>query len=186
MSKKSNIINKGIHCKVRSYGSGLAVGTTYTACLYYSARKTEYRAEQTAVCQLATEVVNGVELQDSKYRTHSGWISPLLKAPSGNATYELIRTRNTEFRLSETKDVWLLQILKKEDATTHTYLSMTDGVVALDTSGNAATNERLYLVNKKLGVRVSRDGHWITGYLPFCVRKKTMTTGTQYGIGRWQ
>lgn len=63
MSKKSNIINKGIHCKVRSYGSGLAVGTTYTACLYYSARKTEYRAEQTAVCHLATEVVNGEETE---------------------------------------------------------------------------------------------------------------------------
>lgn len=63
MSKINRIINQGVHCKIRSYGSGLIVGTTYTACLFYSARKTEYRAEQTTVCQLSTEVVNGEETQ---------------------------------------------------------------------------------------------------------------------------
>ncbi|HCS87203.1 MAG TPA: hypothetical protein DIW30_01855 [Bacteroidales bacterium] len=63
MSKHSNIINQGIHCKIRSYGSGLVAGTTYTACLYYSARKEDYRAEQTAECVLVPDIVNGEEIQ---------------------------------------------------------------------------------------------------------------------------
>lgn len=63
MSKSNRIINQGVHCKIRSYGSGLVVGTTYTACLYYSARKEDYRAEQTAVCQLVSDIVNGEETQ---------------------------------------------------------------------------------------------------------------------------
>lgn len=158
---------------------GCLKGTESISLFRYTRSRSRYRK------------VNGVELQDSKYRTHSGWICPLLPQ-DGNTTYELTLSMNTEFRMSETKDVWLLQIQKTEDAShTHTYLSMIDGVIALDTGDNANTNNRLYLMNKKLGVRVSRDGNWITGYLPFCVRKKTMTTGTQstgtqYGIGRWQ
>lgn len=44
----TNIINKGIHCKVRIHGSGLSAGTNYTAVLYYSASKAEYRATTTA------------------------------------------------------------------------------------------------------------------------------------------
>ena len=40
-----NIINKGIHCKIQVYGSGLVTGKNYTACLYYDARKEDYRAQ---------------------------------------------------------------------------------------------------------------------------------------------
>lgn len=61
--KTNRIINQGIHCKVRSYGSGLRVGSTYTACLYYSAKKEDFRAEQTAECQLVTDIVNGEETE---------------------------------------------------------------------------------------------------------------------------
>lgn len=63
MSNKPKIINQGVQCKVRAYGSGLVVGTAYTACLYYNAKKTEYRAEQTATAELSTDVVDGVETQ---------------------------------------------------------------------------------------------------------------------------
>ena len=63
MSKVKRIINQGVHCKIRSYGSGLIAGTTYTAFLYYSSRKEDYRAEQTAVCQLVPDIVNGEETQ---------------------------------------------------------------------------------------------------------------------------
>lgn len=61
--QKHRIINQGVHCKIRSYGSGLIVGTTYTACLYYSPRKEDYRAEQTAECVLVSDIVNGEETQ---------------------------------------------------------------------------------------------------------------------------
>lgn len=63
MSKIMRIINQGVQCKVRAYGSGLVVGTSYTACLYYSARKEDYRATSLCTAELTTEVVNGVETQ---------------------------------------------------------------------------------------------------------------------------
>lgn len=63
MSKVKRIINQGVHCKIRSFGSGLAVGTTYTACLYYNAKKADCRAEQTAECGLVSDIVNGEETQ---------------------------------------------------------------------------------------------------------------------------
>ncbi len=63
MLKTIRIINQGVHCKIWSRGSGLIVGTTYTACLYYSARKEDYRAEQTAECVLVSDIVNGEETQ---------------------------------------------------------------------------------------------------------------------------
>lgn len=59
--QKHRIINQGVHCKIWSYGSGMIVGTTYTACLYYSARKEDCRAEQTAECVLVSDIVNGEE-----------------------------------------------------------------------------------------------------------------------------
>lgn len=52
---KTNIINKGVHCKIRVYGSGLVAGKNYTACLYYSAKKTENRAVATADTQEDTD-----------------------------------------------------------------------------------------------------------------------------------
>lgn len=61
--QKHRIINQGVHCKIRSYGSGLIVGTTYTACLYSNAKKADGRAEQTAECVLVSDIVNGEETQ---------------------------------------------------------------------------------------------------------------------------
>lgn len=59
----SHIINQGIGCEVRAYGSGLVVGTAYTACLYYNANTSSYRATQDAVCALTKTVVSGEEVE---------------------------------------------------------------------------------------------------------------------------
>lgn len=59
----ANIINKGVHCKIRAYGSGLVVGTTYTACLYAKANIKEMRAETTTTAVMTQDVVNGQEVQ---------------------------------------------------------------------------------------------------------------------------
>lgn len=60
MSKTQNIINKGVHCKIRVYGSGLVTGKNYTAVLYYNARKEDYRATTTADAFTVTTEQDGV------------------------------------------------------------------------------------------------------------------------------
>ncbi len=60
MAKTQNIINKGIHCKIRVYGNGLIEGNNYTACLYYNPRKTDFRATATADAILVTTEKDGV------------------------------------------------------------------------------------------------------------------------------
>lgn len=60
MSKTQNIINKGVHCKIRVYGSGLIAGNNYTACLYYNARKEDYRAQVSADAINVTTEKDGV------------------------------------------------------------------------------------------------------------------------------
>ncbi len=55
-----NIINKGIHCKIRVYGNGLIVGNNYTACLYYNAKKEDCRATVTADAAETKVVQDGV------------------------------------------------------------------------------------------------------------------------------
>ncbi len=60
MANTQNIINKGIHCKIRVHGSGLVAGTNYTAVLYYNARKEEYRATATADAEAVETTQNGV------------------------------------------------------------------------------------------------------------------------------
>lgn len=47
----ARIINKGIHCYIRVHGSGLIVGEEYTACLYYSPKKEEFRITATSVAE---------------------------------------------------------------------------------------------------------------------------------------
>lgn len=47
----ARIINKGIHCYIRVHGSGLIVGEEYTACLYYSPKKEEFRITTTSVAE---------------------------------------------------------------------------------------------------------------------------------------
>lgn len=57
---KTNIINKGVHCKVRVYGSGLTEGKSYTACLYYSANNKDNRAEVEATAATTDSAVQCV------------------------------------------------------------------------------------------------------------------------------
>ena len=47
----ANIINKGIHAYINVHGSGLIVGEEYTACLYYSPKKEEYRISATSIAE---------------------------------------------------------------------------------------------------------------------------------------
>lgn len=55
---KRNIINKGVHCKIRVHGEGLTEGKSYTACLYYSAtHKGNFRAEVTATARVSDSVL---------------------------------------------------------------------------------------------------------------------------------
>ncbi len=60
MSKTQNIINKGVHCKIRVYGSGLVAGTNYTAVLYYSPSKEEGRADVTQTAATEQQEIDGV------------------------------------------------------------------------------------------------------------------------------
>lgn len=45
------IINKGMHAYIRVRGLGLIVDEEYTACLYYSPKKEEFRATVVAVAK---------------------------------------------------------------------------------------------------------------------------------------
>ncbi len=58
--KTQNIINKGVHCKIRVYGSGLVTGKNYTAVLYYSPSKQEGRADVTQEAATEQQEIDGV------------------------------------------------------------------------------------------------------------------------------
>lgn len=47
----AKIINKGIRCYVKVHGNGLIAGEEYTACLYASPKKEEFRATAVAVAE---------------------------------------------------------------------------------------------------------------------------------------
>lgn len=51
ISMAKYIINKGIHAYIRVHGLGLIVGEEYTACLYYSPKKEEFRISAKSVAE---------------------------------------------------------------------------------------------------------------------------------------
>lgn len=60
MDIKKNVINQGVYCTINVHGSGLTVGKSYTACLYYSAKNSEYRATVTATAATVNNVATCV------------------------------------------------------------------------------------------------------------------------------
>ena len=70
------------------------------------------------------------------------------------------------------KDVWIVQENDTGDEI-GTWLRW---------AGSSTYIENTYFHNVKLGVRIQRDGVWITDYLPFMVTN----TGSSVGIGRWK
>lgn len=57
MATEKRYISKGSHCVITASGTSFVSGTQYTACLYYSAKDAEHRANvtTTAVTIPATE-----------------------------------------------------------------------------------------------------------------------------------
>lgn len=99
---KHNIINKGVHCKIRVHGDGLIAGTNYTAVLYYNPNKTEWRASATAEAEIIEKVDNGTTTQE---------VSCIFDfTPEQTAT---LKTGNV---ILEVYDTDTLQQMKYEDA----------------------------------------------------------------------
>ena len=55
----------------------------------------------------------------------------------------------------------------------------------MEQTASASNDENFYLFNKKCGIRIRRNGEWLTDYLPFMARKVMQSGGYSYGIGRW-
>lgn len=65
-----------------------------------------------------------------------------------------------------------------------------NGIIDIFTSYDTSLDEtdkstRFYLFNKKCGIRIMRDGVWITDYLPFMARRVKQNNDYTYGVGRW-
>ena len=117
-----------------------------------------------------------------KYRRIVGWKEP----QQGVNKIKLLMRQDTTLALSKTKDVWMVcGSLGGAGATPPIMVIFK----FYDTLGNNDTNadKQFYLFNKKCGIRIRRDGEWITDYLPFMARKtKDGQGGYDYGIGRWR
>lgn len=109
-----------------------------------------------------------------------GWKEPLIK-PSGSSVCQkavpLQLHQETAFAtLAANKDVW--QVCQVSGSTVTSII---------DVFKTKHQDNKFCLFNKKCGVRIQRDDEWVTGYLPFMVRKiSESSTLTTYGIGRWQ
>ncbi len=106
-----------------------------------------------------------------------GWKEPKVKkSGTSQLLVPLQLHQETAFTtLAAQKDVW--QVCRIAGST------VTPIIDVFETYNT--NNMRLF--NKKCGVRLQRDGEWITGYLPFMARKTyDVPQGVYiYGIGRW-
>ena len=118
------------------------------------------------------------------YQYRTGWQIPMnCDKPAVNLVmHKLSSDEAREYfveKLAAVKDVWYVE---GEDGTSLN--DMCRNNVKLE-----CINRTLVLVNKKLGLRVKRGGEWITDYIHFMYRYKTLANDKEIvvndGIGRW-
>lgn len=120
-------------------------------------------------------------------RTIIGW-----KEPQGNTDHDAVILvlssipTSLVFKGFKDKDLWGVGRMVKSTGIGGLAVDKFEDIIttfkALEKIENVDDNKKYYLFNKKCGIRIKRDGEWITDYLPFMARK----IKNKYGIGRWQ
>lgn len=120
-------------------------------------------------------------------RTKKGWRQPLYNA--ANQNYKLgtdyhnmipLQLYLTGYIQIENCDVWRVC-----EVSGSVYLSVLDALKTAATA-DVSTYRQVNCFGKKCGIRIRRDGEWITDYLPFMPREIQYSPGTfTHVIGRW-
>ena len=125
----------------------------------------------------------------TKYRCIIGWKVPIRS--DEEAVKLILNKADTSLILKgfKDKDVYMVGRYVKT-LLGHIYTDVFKGIIDIFKTTEITDNgddKKFLLFDKKCGIRIKRDGEWITDYLPFMARKtKDGQGGYDYGIGRWR